>query len=76
MKDIELPKLETLHTSKAFKKLSRNERHVMLEIMSLDQKLKQNQLKQVELASKIERLKRKYVSAFRMRNPDLRHFKT
>ncbi len=28
------------------------------------------------MSEKIEKLKRKYVSAFRVRNQDLRHFKT
>ena len=48
----------------------------MISILKADQRVKQNGSKLQELADKIEKLKRKYVHAFRMRNQDLRHFKT
>ena len=48
----------------------------MSEVIRLDNSLKNDANKIGELSEKIEKLKRKYVSVFRLRNPDLRHFKT
>ena len=48
----------------------------MMKIMKADDKIKQNNNKLQEFTEKIDKLKRKYVNAFRVRNQDLRHFKT
>ena len=61
--------------SNYFRSLSSKERSLMRDIMRLDNMVKQDTNKMHELAEKIEKLKRKYVNAFRVRNPDLRHFK-
>ena len=43
-------------------------------IINLDNKLRKLGLKLREELLNIERLREKYVNAFRSRNPDLRHF--
>jgi len=48
----------------------------MISILKADNRVKLNINKLHELAEKIEKLKRKYVNAFRVRNSELRHFKT
>ena len=49
---------------------------MIADVIKLDNGLKNDTSKINELSEKIEKLKRKYVSVFRVRNPDLRHFKT
>ena len=63
-------------TTKAFQKLSKREKYLMMSIMNADENVKKKNSKLQDLAEKIDKLKRKYVNAFRVRNPDLRHFKT
>ena len=62
-------------TSMALQNFSKQERLLMMEILKLDSQVKQKVSRLQDLAAKIEKLKRKYVNAFRARNPDLRHFK-
>jgi len=58
-----------------FKSLSSKERSLMRNIIKLDSKLKKDSYKIHKLLDKIDKLRHKYVQAFRVRNPDLRHFK-
>lgn len=53
---------------KNFSEFSKPERKIMHAILRADNSVKQNVSKLQELAEKIEKLKRKYVNAFRMRN--------
>lgn len=69
-------KFERGETSQAFQMLSKKERTLMMRIMKTDDKIKTNHSKLQDFAEKIDKLKRKYVNAFRVRNQDLRHFKT
>ena len=52
-----------------------NERRMVRSITRLDREIGLFGRKLVDTAQKITRLVQKYVSVFRMRNPDLRHFK-
>ena len=47
----------------------------MMTILKIDCEVKQSMNKLQGMYQKIDKLKKKYVSAFRVRNQDLRHFK-
>lgn len=58
-----------------FKSLKAEERSIVKGILKTDEEVKRDSYKINDLQIRIERLSRKYVSAFRVRNPDLSHFK-
>lgn len=58
-----------------FKNLPSEEKSFIKTILRLDEDVRRDTYKLNDLIDKTERMKRKYVSAFRVRNPDLSHFK-
>ena len=73
---IDLFGLQKENPAATFEQFSKKERLLMSAILKLDNRVKMSMSKLQEQAEKIEKLKRKYVNAFRVRNSDLRHFKT
>ena len=47
----------------------------MMSVLRLERTIKTDELKRQETNEKINKMQRKYVNTFRLRNPDLRHLK-
>ena len=58
-----------------FRSLPAQEKSIVTQITNLSNDVNMASRKQIEYLEKVDKLSKKYISTFRQKNPDLRHFR-